>query len=445
MAKEWREQSAVPSSKIIEAFEDKGEVRNNLRLLFHTLHRKTLRSLLLGTLPHDLYDKDSPNWENIYSQNGPGTYLVGISIEDRRGAFLSRNEIEQVVDYLREYKAAWEAWLEIEIEESFSQDHLSHVQKSALNRALAIDNVMLPEKDKWRVGDDYTKPRCAKGKISNLDEFIAMLSRRVDAQFDGEAYQIACPTYVGCGHRVSSRLQHNPDYSSMSRSPNTLKLLISCIRYLGLKPIVHTIPMVMVWEEVQIPLAEMLVTVLAQSLITINGLNIIQPGISSTSSDEDENIYFENKKHVWLECPWLFDNIKETLAVRNNRDLYCNTLEILEKNFMSEAELREYAAKNDELRAKVEDLQTEVYRIIEKKRAEQEEVLQRLAEIDKVAEAAKGMFPDLSYDEEEDDDDDDEENDNDDGQSKAVVTRPLPVRRDVAKAAFDTNEETCRR
>ncbi|KAI2779028.1 hypothetical protein F4815DRAFT_475894 [Daldinia loculata] len=385
MAKEWREQSVVPSSKTIEAFEDKGgEAYNDLRILFHTLDRKTLRSLLLGTLPHDLYDKDSPNWENIYNQDGPGTYVVGISIEDRRGSFLSRNEIEQIIGCLRDYKTAWEAW--DEIKDAFSQDQLSRAQKSALNKALAIDNVMLFDKDKWQVGDDYTQPRCSKGKIGNLDELIAMLGRRMDASFDGEVHQLSCPVYVGCGRRVPSRLlQHNPDYSNMSRSSNTLKLLVSCIRYIGLKPIVHTIPMVMVWEESQIPLAEMLVTVLAQSLVTINGLNVAQPGTSSTLSDDNKTIYFETKKHVWIDRPWFMTNIEESLAVRTNRDIYCNALKKI-GSFMSEAELREIIAKGDELEKKVKDFEVKIYEMLKASAVEQKEMEQKLVELDRIFE-----------------------------------------------------------
>ncbi|RYP53031.1 hypothetical protein DL769_010575 [Monosporascus sp. CRB-8-3] len=80
-------------------------------------------------------------------------------------------------------------------------------------------------------------------------------------------------------------LAHAPDLSSLASSSSMLKLMLACIRYMGLKPIVHTVPMVMVWEEEQIPLSEILVTVLAQSLATHHGLNVIQPGTNS-SMDE---------------------------------------------------------------------------------------------------------------------------------------------------------------
>lgn len=55
---------------------------------------------------------------------------------------------------------------------------------------------------------------------------------------------------------------------------------------------------------------------LAQSLVTINGLSVAQPGTSSTSSDDNRTIYFDNKKHVWLDHPWFITNIEElgTLA-----------------------------------------------------------------------------------------------------------------------------------
>ncbi|KAF3063587.1 hypothetical protein GL218_01145 [Daldinia childiae] len=394
MAREWRDQSSIPSNKTISAFEEDRQIR----VLFHTFNRKTLRSLLLGTLPHDLYDKDSPNWENVYDQSGPGTYVVGVSIEGRHGAFLSRNEIEKLVGRLQDYRDGWEAWQEIEREDSFSQDDLSRAQKSAIQKALTIDNVMLSDDDKWQLTDEFTQPRCAGGNISNLDELIAMLGRRVDARFDGEVHQISCPAYVGYDHRVPSKMQqHNPDYSSMAQSSNTLKLLISCIRYMGLNPIVHTVPMVMVWEESDVPLAEILVTVLAQSLVTINGLNVAQPGTSPSSGDDNRDVYFENKRHVWLERPWLMANVEETLAVRSNRDLYVNTVKKIREDFMSAEELRENVREIKEGRKRLDKAYAEIRELIRMRLPQQQAARRRVDEIERSLEITRGLFPNLKY------------------------------------------------
>ncbi|KAI0109723.1 hypothetical protein F4814DRAFT_376932 [Daldinia grandis] len=404
MAGEWRNQTAVPISKTIGAFENDGEeAYGHLRVLFHTFNRKTLRSLLLGTLPHDLYDKDSPKWENIYSPGGPGAYVVSISIEDRRGAFLSRNETEKLISRLRDYKAGCVAWCEREAEDALSQEGLSPAQKSALSKALSIDNMILSDTDKWLAGDEYTQPRCLEENIGNMDELIAMFGRRVDAQFDEEVHQISCPVHVGCGRRVPSRLlQHNPDHSSMSQSSNTLKLLVSCILHIGLQPVVHTVPMVMVWEEFQVPLAEMLVTVLAQSLVTIHGLNVAQPGTSSASSDDNKNVYFGMKKHVWLERPWFMANVEKSLAVGTNRDVYCNAVEEIQESFLSDAELNEYVAGNEELEASVERLYAKVHQILDEREAEQERMWQRLAEDETFYQASRALFAAMINNDEDD-------------------------------------------
>ncbi|OTB11960.1 hypothetical protein K445DRAFT_15337 [Daldinia sp. EC12] len=408
MAKEWQQQAAVPSSKTIGVFENESEdAHEHLRVLFHTLNRKTLRSLLLGTLPYDLYDEDSPKCENMYNRDGPGTYLIGISIEDRRGAFLSGNEVKEVINHIRDYKAGCEAW--VPLEDAYGDSQVSHAQALSLEKAYAIDNTMLSEDDQWEKGDEYIKPRYMTGKgkktIQNIEEMIAMLGKRLDARFSGEIHQKSRPPYVGCGHRVPTRLlQRDPNYSSMGSSSNVLKLLISCIRRIGLKPIVHTIPMIMVWEEFQIPLAEMLVTVLGQSLISINGLNVAQPGTSQGSGDRNEDLYFKTKRHVWINRPWFMENIQKSLGFKLNRDLYIDAFDTINEKYMDEAQMTKYMKDNDELEGHVEYLKIQINQILDERKAEQETEKETIAKIDRFLDSSTGMFPDLPEDEGDDGD-----------------------------------------
>lgn len=63
MAKELYKQDHF---RTLEKFEDDTwEYYEQLHMLFHNFHTKTLRSLLLGLLAYDLHDKDSPNWNHI--------------------------------------------------------------------------------------------------------------------------------------------------------------------------------------------------------------------------------------------------------------------------------------------------------------------------------------------------------------------------------------------
>ncbi len=102
-----------------------------------------------------------------------------------------------------------------------------------------------------------------------------MLQRRCVPEFNRNAFKIQSPAYVGCAHQVKRRmLDHDPDLDSLAGSSNMPKLTIACIRYMGLKPVVHTTPIVMVWKDSQISLSEILVTVLAQSLASLDGFNI---------------------------------------------------------------------------------------------------------------------------------------------------------------------------
>ncbi|KAI1656302.1 hypothetical protein F4813DRAFT_397700, partial [Daldinia decipiens] len=401
MAKEWQEQDVIPSSKAIGLFEEKGTSEyKNLRVLFHTIHRKVLRSLLLGTLPYDLYDRDLPNWECVYDSHGAGAYLIGISIDEKRGEFLTRDEIEVVIGHMREYKAGCEAWIKIKY--SFDQEGLTDEEEWHLKRALAIDNTVLPEDQEWHSEDEerYVAPKCMSGRkgTKNIEELIEMLGRRVNPDFDGNVRQLSSPVYIGCGMGVPKRmLQHDPDFNSLDTSSHALRLLISCARYSGLNVLVHGVPIVMVWEETQISLAEVLVTVLAQSLISLNGLNVIQPG-TNTTREKKTAVYDEMQKHVWVKRPWFTENMKKSIEVRNNRDIYKATLETIKNEYMTNEELRDAVKKLRELSRNTQRLSHMLADAKEKANTRIEHAKAHLARLEDLASLTTGMFPSLKFD-----------------------------------------------
>ncbi|KAI2784201.1 hypothetical protein F4815DRAFT_491281 [Daldinia loculata] len=428
MAKEWQKQDIIPSSKAISLFEQKGTPEyKDLRVLFHTIHRKVLRSLLLGTLPYDLHDRDLPNWEYVYDSRGAGAYLIGISIDERHGAFLTREEIEVVIGHMQDYKTGCEAWKKIK--DSYDQDGLTDEEESCLRKALAIDNTVLPEEQEWdsEEQEEYVAPKCMAGRkgTSNIEALIEMLGRRANPDFDGDVPQLSSPVYIGCGMGVPKRMiQHDPDFNSLETSSHVLRLLISCIRYSGLKVLVHGVPVVMVWDESQISLAEVLVTVLAQSLISLNGLNVIQPG-TNTTREKKTAVYDEMRKHVWVKRPWFTENMKKSIEVRKNRDIYKETLETIKNEYMTSEELRDAVRKIHELPDDARRLSRMFTDAREKADMRIEHAKNHRARLEDLSSLTTGIFPSLNLDDKGDEDSDgnedecnsetNESNDDDDG------------------------------
>ncbi|KAI0852148.1 hypothetical protein F5Y00DRAFT_251533 [Daldinia vernicosa] len=398
MANQWQKQDCIPSSKAISLFEQKGTPEyNDLRVLFHTIHRKVLRPLLLGTLPYDLYDRDLPNWEYVYDSHGAGAYLIGISIDERHGAFLTREEIEVVIGHMQDYKIGCEAWKKIK--GSYDQDDLTDEQESCLRKALAIDNTVLPEDQEWDSEEDcYVAPKCMSGRkgTSNIEALIEMLGRRVNPDFDGDVPQISSPVYIGCGMGVPKRMiQHDPNFNSLDTSSHVLRLLISCIRYSGLKVFVHGVPVIMVWDEPQISLAEVLGTVLAQSLISLNGLNVIQPG-TNTTREKKTDVYDEMQKHVWVKRPWFTENMNKSIEARKNNDIYKKTLQTVEDEFMTSDELRDAVRNIHQLGDNATRLSHALTDAGEKANIRIEDAKDHVERLDKLGRLTSGIFPSLN-------------------------------------------------
>lgn len=329
MARELTSHGYIQCPRTKTVFENGSDTEAELRILFHTIHRDTLRSLVLGCIAYDFHDQDSENWKNVYSPKGAGSYVVAISIKGRDGGFLSRSEINALSELVEKYKNACVAWSMID--DSYGQSsQVSRQQEELLALAMVIDNELVRKKgQEWTVNDRYREPKCRSGRngTANAEALIQMLHRRQDENFQSNVPQKQSPVYVGCAHHVNKRsLAHDPGLGSLLGSSSMLKLMLACIRYMGLKPLVHTIPLVMVWKEEQISLSEILVTVLAQSLVTVHGLNIIQPGTNSSMDERNTDHYDDVKEHTWLKRLWFRENIKGSLENSPGHPIYAAVL-----------------------------------------------------------------------------------------------------------------------
>ncbi|RYP67452.1 hypothetical protein DL771_007230 [Monosporascus sp. 5C6A] len=396
MAGRFAEQDRIRCSKTKDAVEDGSQSEGELLVLFHTINRKTLRSLVLGFLAFDLHKEGTKNWENVYAPNGPGTYVIAVSIKDRDGMFLSRQENKELAVRVDRYARACEAWTKIK--DSYGQNSQIHPQETDLLRqAMEIDNELLVKKNQeWSRGDRFKEPRCwsGRGGTANAQALVQMLDRRRDAGFALDTAQAQSPVYVGCAHQVKKRmLAHDPDLGNLAGSSSMLKLSLACIRSMGLKPMVTTIPLVMVWKEDQIALSEILVTVLAQSLISLNGFNIVQPGTNANMDERSTDHYRSVMEHVWVQRPWFRENLEKSIADLSGSEVYEDALESIGTDRLSADALRGALDEIAGLEEEVRSANAELQEALETAKQRREELERYNSLLDDVLNAGSGLFP----------------------------------------------------
>ncbi|OTB02813.1 hypothetical protein M426DRAFT_322405 [Hypoxylon sp. CI-4A] len=426
LAQQLRQQQYANPDRIIDSFEDheKGGSYEKLRILFHTIPRDTLRSLVLGTTSLDFHNREHAVWDRVYSSRGAGSYLIGIAIKGRDGAFLNCDEIRSVIQLMGVYRVGCDTW-DRDVQDTYGHKDLAGPDIDALVETMKIDNELIRDPSKrWmddvsdsespsqsdsqsksrsesesesqspsqsdtqesRARDDFRKPKFARSSTRDITrhirELISMLQRRIDLGFDDTVPQKISPVYVGCSHKMIKRLPgHDPDLSSMETSSNALSLLLACIKHIGLIPMAIGLPVVPAWEEPQIPLAEMLVTVLAQSLVSLNGLNVIKPRTSTPMDDEIHAPLFDSTfEHVLDHRPWFAQNMQDSLDFLENRDIPKNLLQRIAEEFPPD-DLRSAIEKYEELKGNDDELNAKLVKVIEKAEARLEKQKARLAEL----------------------------------------------------------------
>ncbi|GJC86723.1 hypothetical protein ColLi_09561 [Colletotrichum liriopes] len=239
--------------------------------LLHAIPRKLTSSLVMGTLAYDYHPLQH---NEKYPDDGAGAYAVAPYIEGRDGKFLNNKETQSLIDDLEFYIDAYHANARHQ-----NNDQLMDVRDRRLqNFSNAVDKV---SKDNWTPRDGV-KLRWIQGKstCNAIVAFREALVNRVKASPDatGDVYHEQAPIYVGCSDRMDGRLPHHSPKSTLSDTGMGLGLLLSILKYREISVDVVAIPVVWAWEDEMLPLSEVLVTLLAQSLADQGGLNVVEPG-----------------------------------------------------------------------------------------------------------------------------------------------------------------------
>ncbi|KAK7748263.1 hypothetical protein SLS62_008815 [Diatrype stigma] len=209
---------------------------NELRLLFHTLSRQFLRSVLMKTLGPDLHDKSNQeaNWERVFHTEGPGCYVCFIHVNGRSGKFLSGTEIQQLISLLRTYAEAVDLYQRLGHDDPYiSSQELEGRERAIYLEAMAVDDA-LRSKPKWTAPDfNSFQPRFASSTKAHMSEnislLISMLKKRCSPDVDADVRQRQSPLLVGSSGSMARRVEDHKN-GSLVGSPPIWGLLVSCLR-----------------------------------------------------------------------------------------------------------------------------------------------------------------------------------------------------------------------
>lgn len=318
------------------------------RVLFHTLSRDLLRSLLLKTLGPDLWSKviKADNWRRVFPPEGAGCYACFIYIHDRRGKFLCSNEIRQVISELEAYEQVVDTY---QRREGHDQP-LTDEQKEDYKKAMKVDDVLRTE-EHWDLEHpryDLFIPRFMSSTTKsgaqyshNISALIEMLKKRCEYTTDPYTYHRQSPLLVGNSRNVAKRAENHMIGGGFSNSPKVWGLLLSCMKLLELECRTSYVTLFRTWrDDAQVNQAEVLGTILAGSMINEDGLNVKEPGTRIESGAWTPNNYGDASDIVFVDTPWTRENLRHSIAAR--------TPAITDANKQKLDELHEEIAKNDD-------------------------------------------------------------------------------------------------
>ncbi|KAI1086797.1 hypothetical protein F5B19DRAFT_111529 [Rostrohypoxylon terebratum] len=308
----------IPVAKIASSFRDEGQ---RMSSLLHSIPRPLLRSIVTRTVSRDWGTAVKP--EMLYSRDGPGAYLGTLSVAGRGGLTWSADECENLVSMIRRYADAvdvmWEA------RDAYGGSQLTQDQRDAIDFAARIDSARDPpaesdvdsgggtdtemETQIWQAPRELRFSSSGANKSQMARLLADMLDRR-QAGVVGDDRKVFPPQsvcMVGNAGDIERRLHDHKLKNSLRGSANAWGLMVHCLSFMGLEPREVLIPVLKAWEPEHINLAEVLLTVLAGSMVTDGGLNVKQPGTRGFTSmgDAESN---RSRSEVKAQHPWYRDN-----------------------------------------------------------------------------------------------------------------------------------------
>lgn len=366
-----------------------------LRVLFHTLSREILRSLLMKTLGPDLWNEgpQNENWKRVLPPGGAGCYACFIYVHGRRGKFLSSNEINEVITLLLVYIQAVDIYQRHqECDNYVASQELDGKDRTAYDKAMAIDDALRKE-NRWDLANPQHNqfvPRFMSSTTTpgvkfshNISALIDMLKRRCRYTTDANTHHRQSPLLVGNSDNVARRVQNHMIEGGFSNSPKVWGLLLSCMKVLKFECRTGYATLFRTWkDEAQVNQAEVLGTLLAGSMISQDGLNVKEPGTRFDRGSWTPNAFGDSRDKVFIDTPWFEENLQQSLAYRTDAkkkadELHAQTMRNDDALKEAEIGLRKKKTELDEAKSRYK----EAKKTAEANVAEGENILKEMEEL----------------------------------------------------------------
>jgi hypothetical protein len=272
--------------------------------IFHSIPRSVLQSIVLGTVAYDDSNAMPLGPLDSLSDDGPGVYVLGLSIAGRMGEFLDLNELDRLLINLRTYIKGCRYLAE--------NDKTHPKPGSAADLVSKVDSA-------YGTHMEPGKPRFCEGNFNTAWRLYNSLRRRYRAlkavDPASTTRMIQSPLYVGSDKHVGRRiaayeLVHTK--TALQRANKLYGLTVSLLHYQGLTPKVHIITAVRTWQSGQLSRAEMLVAALAGSYDSLDGFNVREAG--QTSDDLPLDSWLDHEVYVFSTMPHFCRNIDWSIA-----------------------------------------------------------------------------------------------------------------------------------
>ncbi|TDZ14410.1 hypothetical protein Cob_v012670 [Colletotrichum orbiculare MAFF 240422] len=260
--------------RTIEQFELDPENQWMMIKLMHMIPRELLRSIIQGTVAYDDQRWTRPGAAGQgtlaeYSHDGPGIYVIALSVNNRNGEFLSWDEMQIFLGQLEGYIDAYDIMATKQINARSQDDRFKVYAARFIEKQFRKPNDDGPL---FFISSD--------SGASSARLLLASFRRRAPLQppDDPKVPQYQSPLYVGCSEELSKDLEDHTLNQSLASINKLLGLTVSIMQAMDLEPIITKKVAIKTWLPDQLPAAEILLISLARSASFQDGFNIQDGG-----------------------------------------------------------------------------------------------------------------------------------------------------------------------
>jgi len=220
-----------------------GEIRVEMMKMLMAVPEQLLRSVIRGSVAHDLYNGAIRSRDNQYPVDTGGVYVVALSIDMRNGCFLTSSEIRTLIDYIDKYVDAWDKWADAnKTWNSADKRHRDFISQ--------IDNI-------YGKPNTNGQPKYISG-LAGRQGVVAMkdMFERMVLEDDMDSPLTQSPLMVGCNGAKTTTIQDRAEcHKNVRSTTKTYALTLAIIQHMRLKCKVHVLTVLPTWCLNQLPLA----------------------------------------------------------------------------------------------------------------------------------------------------------------------------------------------